>query len=98
MSGMPNAELAQEQQRPGEPIASPVGPNAPEPAMLGSELPEAPKDKFFRKMREQPLVPIGTLAHLPSFPFLLSLTLFALHYFVLFMQPCCGASLLQAHS
>lgn len=27
--------------------------------MLDSELPEAPRDKFFRKMREQPLVPIG---------------------------------------
>ncbi|KAJ9477155.1 Respiratory supercomplex factor 1, mitochondrial [Pseudozyma hubeiensis] len=63
MSGLPNAELAREQQQPGGPPASSVHPNAyvPDAAALGSELPEAPRDKFFRKMREQPLVPIGSL-------------------------------------
>lgn len=38
--------------------------------MLGSEMPEAPKDKFFRKMKEQPLVPIGKHLHFHTcFPF-----------------------------
>lgn len=44
-------------------MGSSAHPNAyvPEVGGLGSELPEAPRDKFFRKMREQPLVPIGSL-------------------------------------
>lgn len=44
-------------------MGSSAHPNAyvPEVGGLGSELPEAPRDKFFRKMREQPLVPIGKL-------------------------------------
>lgn len=60
MSGLPNADLAQEQQQPGDPAAfSSFGNEQYGGDMIGSEMPEAPKDKFFRKMREQPLVPIG---------------------------------------
>lgn len=59
MSGTPNAELAREQQQPGDPAA--FAPSEFGGDMPGSELPEAPRDKFFRKMREQPLVPIGKL-------------------------------------
>lgn len=58
MSGMPNAELAREQQQPGDPVSANGGFGG-DVGMFGSELPEAPRDKFFRKMREQPLVPIG---------------------------------------
>lgn len=60
MSGIPNTELAAEQQQAGDPALSSSTHYGGDVAGLGSELPEAPKDKFFRKMREQPLVPIGT--------------------------------------
>lgn len=29
------------------------------PYVSGSSLPEAPKDKLFRKLKEEPLIPIG---------------------------------------
>ncbi len=58
MSGQPNSDLAVEQQQPGDPSGYGGYVSAFENGM-GSEMPEAPRDKFFRKMKEQPLVPIG---------------------------------------
>jgi len=76
MSGMPNAELASEQQQPGDPSGSSESLSAGYPTsqydnglgMMGSEMPEAPRDKFFRKMKEQPLVPIGESSNLLNSP------------------------------
>lgn len=75
MSGLPTADLAAEQQQPGDPggLSQSHAPSGTFTAqgsdhegLLGSELPEAPRDKFFRKMKEQPLVPIGESLRQPS--------------------------------
>lgn len=73
MSGVPSTDLAAEQQRPGAPNSVSSATHAGEDdlgfARAASEMPEAPKDKFFRKMKEQPLVPIGKCPPSLSFIF-----------------------------
>lgn len=64
MSGLPNAGLAEEQQQPGGSVGPPAmsaHTSEEEFHMTPTQMPETPKEKFIRKMTQEPLVPIGSL-------------------------------------